>query len=138
MVFVHKTHTRKLIIGPICIVFNVLMYAAPLTVMVRVIHFLNIIYNIHFSGQFLFLVSFSVYIVIIVSQFCSLLLLISFSFFNFDPSKKEQRQVIRTKSVKYMPFLLSFANFCNGAVWTTYALLQWDPFIVVIIIIISL
>lgn len=49
-------------------------------------------------------------------------------------NKNEQTRVIRTKSVKYMPFLLSFANFANGIVWTTYALLKWDPFIVVIII----
>jgi len=54
--------------------------------------------------------------------------------FSFEPHKKEQRQVIRTKSVKYMPFLLSFTNFANGIVWTAYALLKWDPFIVVIII----
>ncbi|GAU19651.1 hypothetical protein TSUD_185670 [Trifolium subterraneum] len=30
-----------------------------------------------------------------------------------------------------MPFLLSLANFLNGAVWLTYALLKWDPFIVI-------
>ncbi|KAK7291641.1 hypothetical protein RIF29_06948 [Crotalaria pallida] len=41
------------------------------------------------------------------------------------------RQVIRTKSVKYMPFLLSLANFCNGLIWVIYALLKWDPFIVI-------
>ncbi|BAT76107.1 hypothetical protein VIGAN_01406700 [Vigna angularis var. angularis] len=74
MTFVHTPSRRKVIVGPICIFFNVLMYFAPLTVM---------------------------------------------------------RQVLRTKSVKYMPFLLSFANFANGIVWTTYALLKWDPFIVI-------
>ncbi|KAG2408136.1 Bidirectional sugar transporter [Vigna angularis] len=67
MTFVHTPSRRKVIVGPICIFFNVLMYFAPLTVM----------------------------------------------------------------SVKYMPFLLSFANFANGIVWTTYALLKWDPFIVI-------
>ncbi|XP_027915481.1 bidirectional sugar transporter SWEET5 [Vigna unguiculata] len=74
MTFVHTPNKRKIIVGPVCIVFNILMYFAPLTVM---------------------------------------------------------RQVIRTKSVKYMPFLLSFANFANGIVWTTYALIKWDPFIVI-------
>ncbi|CAJ1943888.1 unnamed protein product [Sphenostylis stenocarpa] len=74
MTFVHTPKQRKVIVGPICIVFNILMYFAPLTVM---------------------------------------------------------RQVIRTKSVKYMPFLLSLANFANGIVWTIYALLKWDPFIVI-------
>ncbi|TKY55189.1 Bidirectional sugar transporter SWEET5 [Spatholobus suberectus] len=74
MTFVHSAKHRKVIVGPICIVFNILMYVSPLTVM---------------------------------------------------------RQVIRTKSVKYMPFLLSLANFVNGVVWTTYALLKWDPFVAV-------
>ncbi|XP_014506583.1 bidirectional sugar transporter SWEET5 [Vigna radiata var. radiata] len=74
MTFVHTPNRRKVIVGPICIFFNILMYFSPLTVMTR---------------------------------------------------------VIRTKSVKYMPFLLSFANFANGIVWTTYALLKWDPFIVI-------
>ncbi|XP_027368844.1 bidirectional sugar transporter SWEET5 [Abrus precatorius] len=72
--FVHTLKRRKLVVGLICIIFNILMYCSPLTVM---------------------------------------------------------RRVIRTKSVKYMPFLLSLANFANGIVWTTYALLKWDPFIVI-------
>ncbi|XP_057420722.1 bidirectional sugar transporter SWEET5 [Lotus japonicus] len=70
MYLVHSLKQRKLIVGIICIVFNILMYFSPLTVM---------------------------------------------------------RQVIRTKSVKYMPFLLSLTNFVNGVVWTTYACLKWDP-----------
>ncbi|KAG6584227.1 Bidirectional sugar transporter SWEET5, partial [Cucurbita argyrosperma subsp. sororia] len=37
------------------------------------------------------------------------------------------RLVIKTKSVKYMPFTLSLANFCNGIVWAIYALLKFDP-----------
>ncbi|XP_019463144.1 PREDICTED: bidirectional sugar transporter SWEET5 [Lupinus angustifolius] len=41
------------------------------------------------------------------------------------------RRVIQSKSVKYMPFLLSLANFCNGVIWVIYALLKWDPFIVI-------
>ncbi|XP_042479525.1 bidirectional sugar transporter SWEET5-like [Macadamia integrifolia] len=39
------------------------------------------------------------------------------------------RKVIRTKSVKYMPFLLSLTNFLNGVIWVTYALLRFDPFV---------
>ncbi|KAF1876178.1 hypothetical protein Lal_00006809 [Lupinus albus] len=41
------------------------------------------------------------------------------------------RRVIKSKSVKYMPFLLSLANFGNGVIWVIYALLKWDPFIVI-------
>ncbi|XP_028771113.1 bidirectional sugar transporter SWEET5-like [Neltuma alba] len=33
-------------------------------------------------------------------------------------------KVIKTKSVKYMPFWLSFANFCNGLCWAIYALIH--------------
>lgn len=39
------------------------------------------------------------------------------------------RTVIRTKSVKYMPFLLSFFQFFNGGVWSAYALLVKDYYI---------
>ncbi|XP_029128968.1 bidirectional sugar transporter SWEET5 [Cajanus cajan] len=74
MTLVHTPKKRKLIVGPICIVFNIIMYASPLTVM---------------------------------------------------------RLVIQTKSVKYMPFLLSFTNFANGIAWTVYAILKWDPFVVI-------
>ncbi|KAK2409149.1 hypothetical protein P8452_70714 [Trifolium repens] len=74
MYFITSMKDRGFIVGSICIVFNILMYFSPLTVM---------------------------------------------------------RQVIRTKSVKYMPFLLSLANFLNGVVWLTYALLKWDPFVAI-------
>ncbi|WVZ11333.1 hypothetical protein V8G54_015863 [Vigna mungo] len=97
MTFVHTPNKRKVIVGPICIFFNILMYFSPLTVMVL------------WFGYHLFLVSFE----------------------NQKNNENEQTRVIRTKSVKYMPFLLSFANFANGIVWTTYALLKWDPFIVI-------
>ncbi|KAG4137319.1 hypothetical protein ERO13_D07G064900v2 [Gossypium hirsutum] len=36
------------------------------------------------------------------------------------------RMVIKTKSVKYMPFSLSLFNFLNGVVWVIYALLKFD------------
>ncbi|KAF8034193.1 hypothetical protein BT93_C0466 [Corymbia citriodora subsp. variegata] len=41
------------------------------------------------------------------------------------------KKVITTKSVKYMPFYLSLANFLNGCVWTAYALIKFDIFILV-------
>ncbi|XP_051123374.1 bidirectional sugar transporter SWEET5 [Andrographis paniculata] len=41
------------------------------------------------------------------------------------------KRVIKTKSVKYMPFYLSLANLLNGIVWTIYAFLKFDPFILV-------
>ncbi|XP_020232135.1 bidirectional sugar transporter SWEET5 [Cajanus cajan] len=41
-------------------------------------------------------------------------------------------KVIKTKSVKYMPFWLSLANFLNGVAWTTYALIH--PFDIYVLI----
>ncbi|KAK9725309.1 hypothetical protein RND81_05G135600 [Saponaria officinalis] len=41
------------------------------------------------------------------------------------------KQVITTKSVKYMPFWLSLTNFLNGACWTAYACIKFDPWMVI-------
>ncbi|KAK9747927.1 hypothetical protein RND81_02G024000 [Saponaria officinalis] len=41
------------------------------------------------------------------------------------------KMVIKTKSVKYMPFGLSLTNFLNGACWTAYACIQFDPWMVI-------
>ncbi|KAI3777601.1 hypothetical protein L1987_47401 [Smallanthus sonchifolius] len=70
----HTYQSRSMIVGMIAIVFNILMYAAPLTVM---------------------------------------------------------KMVIKTRSVKYMPFTLSLAAFVNSIVWCVYALLPLDPYILV-------
>lgn len=67
MLALHGTKKRSLIVGVLCDVFNVMMYASPLTIMAK---------------------------------------------------------VIKTKSVKYMPFWLSLTNFLNGLCWTTYALIH--------------
>lgn len=39
--------------------------------------------------------------------------------------------VIRTRSVQYMPFLLSLFNFLNGLIWTLYSIVTQDIFIAV-------
>eukprot|EP00252_Welwitschia_mirabilis_P002199 TRINITY_DN1209_c0_g1_i1.p1 TRINITY_DN1209_c0_g1~~TRINITY_DN1209_c0_g1_i1.p1 ORF type:complete len:285 (-),score=27.44 TRINITY_DN1209_c0_g1_i1:213-1067(-) len=39
------------------------------------------------------------------------------------------RTVIKTKSVQYMPFLLSFFLFLNAGVWTSWAVLERDVFV---------
>ncbi|XAR50164.1 hypothetical protein NMG60_11004418 [Bertholletia excelsa] len=41
------------------------------------------------------------------------------------------RRVISTKSVKFMPFYLSLANLANGCIWLVYALLKFDPYILI-------
>ncbi|KAK1357828.1 Bidirectional sugar transporter SWEET [Heracleum sosnowskyi] len=67
-------HGRSMLIGLISIVFNIIMYISPLTVMQR---------------------------------------------------------VIKTKSVKFMPLALSVASFSNGIIWTIYALLKFDPYLLI-------
>lgn len=74
LVFLHGTTARSMLVGILCIIFNIMMYTSPLTVMKR---------------------------------------------------------VIKTKSVKYMPFYLSLANFANGIVWFIYALIKLDPFVLI-------
>ncbi|KAI0522348.1 hypothetical protein KFK09_004726 [Dendrobium nobile] len=39
--------------------------------------------------------------------------------------------VIKTKSVKYMPFWLSFTGFLNGICWTSYALIKIDIYLLI-------
>ncbi|XP_057984220.1 bidirectional sugar transporter SWEET6b-like [Malania oleifera] len=41
------------------------------------------------------------------------------------------KKVITTKSVEYMPFYLSLANFLNGVIWVTYALIKFDLYITI-------
>ncbi|KAM4124922.1 hypothetical protein ACJW30_01G271500 [Castanea mollissima] len=41
------------------------------------------------------------------------------------------KQVITTKSVEYMPFYLSLTNFLNGSIWTAYALIKFDIYVLV-------
>ncbi|KAK4271226.1 hypothetical protein QN277_019949 [Acacia crassicarpa] len=75
MLALHGTKRRSLVVGILSDVFNVMMYASPLTIMAK---------------------------------------------------------VIRSKSVKYMPFWLSVTNFLNGLCWTTYALIH--PFDIYVLI----
>ncbi|XP_065862509.1 bidirectional sugar transporter SWEET4-like [Euphorbia lathyris] len=41
------------------------------------------------------------------------------------------KKVIKTRSVEYMPLFLSLANFANGCIWTAYALIKLDVFILI-------
>ncbi|XP_057968154.1 bidirectional sugar transporter SWEET4 [Malania oleifera] len=70
----HTEARRSMVVGTLCILFNVMMYASPLFVI---------------------------------------------------------KLVIRTKSVEYMPFFISFASFANGVSWASYALIRFDPFIII-------
>ncbi|KAK9272418.1 hypothetical protein L1049_002790 [Liquidambar formosana] len=70
----HTHENRSMFVGILCIIFGVLMYFSPLTIM---------------------------------------------------------RKVIKTKSVEYMPLNLSLANFLNGCIWTAYALIKFDLYILI-------
>ncbi|KAJ6868904.1 bidirectional sugar transporter SWEET5 [Populus alba x Populus x berolinensis] len=54
------------------------------------------------------------------------ILCIIFNVFMYSSPLTVMRMVIKTKSVKYMPFYLSLANFSNGVVWVIYGLLDFD------------
>ena len=43
----------------------------------------------------------------------------------------DQKMVIQTKSVEYMPLFLSLASLVNGICWTAYALIKFDLYITV-------
>ncbi|KAG8659021.1 hypothetical protein MANES_02G006600v8 [Manihot esculenta] len=41
------------------------------------------------------------------------------------------KMIITTKSVEYMPFFVSLTSFINGLAWTCYALISFDPFLLI-------
>ncbi|KAE8010258.1 hypothetical protein FH972_006643 [Carpinus fangiana] len=57
------------------------------------------------------------------------LLCIAFSMIAYASPLSAMKTVVTTKSVEYMPFLLSFIFFVNGGVWTAYAFLANDLFV---------
>ncbi|XP_022720125.1 bidirectional sugar transporter SWEET17-like [Durio zibethinus] len=60
-----------------------------------------------------------------IAGFLSLL----FSVVTYGSPLSIMKTVVTTKSVEYMPFLLSFILFINGLTWTVYAVLTSDWFI---------
>ncbi|GAB2269862.1 hypothetical protein Dimus_004781 [Dionaea muscipula] len=63
---------------------------------------------------------------IVVGAFCDVMNVIMYA-----SPLTVMRMVIKTKSVKYMPFWLSVANLANGIVWLIYGLIKFDPWIAV-------
>lgn len=45
---------------------------------------------------------------------------------------EQQFKVVKTKSVKFMPLSLSLAGFFNGIIWSAYAFIRFDPYILVL------
>ncbi|GAB2289538.1 hypothetical protein Dimus_023848 [Dionaea muscipula] len=64
---------------------------------------------------------------VVVGSFC-----VAMNIIMYTAPLTVMRQVIKTKSVKYMPFWLSVASLANGVVWMIYALISAiDPWIAV-------
>ncbi|PON52109.1 SWEET sugar transporter [Trema orientale] len=57
------------------------------------------------------------------------LLCVAFSMVAYASPLSAMKTVVLTKSVEYMPFLLSLILFLNGGVWTVYAVLAKDLFV---------
>ena len=74
---------------------------------------------------------FSIHLIYMLILACSFLGFFFFFFFLYIYTPPWQRMVIKTKSVKYMPFYLSLANFTNGLIWVIYGLLDFDINLVV-------
>ena len=57
--------------------------------------------------------------------------IILFLFGVCSPFCMDQKIVIQTKSVEYMPLSLSLASLVNAICWTAYALIKFDLYITV-------
>lgn len=93
--------SKRAFIGVLCATFTIAMYAAPLTAVVR-------------KGC-------------IVKNLCNF----CYCCLSFSIIVLVQARVIRTKSIKYMPFFLSFSLVVNAAVWFTFAMLLKDYYVLV-------
>lgn len=121
MTTLHTDKKRSLLVGVICDIFNVCMYVSPLTVMVRPS------LQSHTFKTWVYLVNYPHFV------FFECLIYIYWQIFSVSFSYiLWQKQVITTKSVEYMPFYLSLTNFLNGSIWTAYALIKFDIYMLVI------
>ncbi|KAM7509118.1 hypothetical protein LguiA_019571 [Lonicera macranthoides] len=74
LILFHGHHRRSMFVGIFCVVFGIILYGSPLTIM---------------------------------------------------------RKVIKTKSVEYMPLWISLSAFANGVIWSAFALIRFDLFILI-------
>lgn len=93
---------RVVIVGWICLVFSLCVFVAPLGVVVN-------LYTLNLSNSQL-----NIWYYFYICSSC------------IEIYDDLQRQVIRTKSVEYMPFLLSFFLTLSAVMWFFYGLLLKD------------
>lgn len=96
-------HHRVIVVGWICVTFSISVFAAPLYIVVN-ISFQHIAFNL------------DKYLIIIIS---------------FWTCVHMQFQVVRTRSVEFMPLSLSFFLTLSATVWFAYGLLLRDPCVAV-------
>ncbi|GJN05412.1 hypothetical protein PR202_ga23034 [Eleusine coracana subsp. coracana] len=101
---IRELDLRIMVIGMICVCLNVLMYASPLAAMVRFIFVSQTTYKL--TNPF-----------VRAQLYCQFV------------HAWQTETVITTRSVEFMPFLLSFFLFLNGGVWAAYAALDRDIFL---------
>lgn len=124
----HTTKRRTTFVGIICVIFGIILYGSPLSIMVRNCispsnGFFKLYSQYYFSKPFhpLDYKSSTLY-----SYSCNHFISVCFVILS------QQKKVIQTKSVEYMPFWICMAGFANGIVWAIYALLPFDPYVLVI------
>ena len=115
--YLSKGAKRLAIIGWICLVFNISVFAAPLFIIVRILQ--NLINK--------FLYKFFQWKI----QFQSLVFDIHEPMINNRYDQYVQRRVIKTRSVEYMPFTLSMFLTINAVMWFFYGLLLRDYYVAV-------
>ncbi|KAA8533641.1 hypothetical protein F0562_030925 [Nyssa sinensis] len=111
----HDRYHRKVFVGSIGLVASVAMYGSPLVVVVSLLLFPQcFISSLDSTAKFV------IYIYIYIYMH---------SYIHFLPYFQLQKRVIKTKSVEYMPFYLSFFSFLASSLWMAYGLLSHDLFL---------
>lgn len=105
----HTHERRSMVVGILCVLFGTGMYAAPLSVMVSTVVYVCLCSYMYAAPNALLLICYP----------------------RMMRACVDQKMVIQTKSVEYMPLFLSLASLVNGICWTAYALIRFDLYITV-------
>lgn len=110
---IKQSHLRLTAVGWMCAIFSVCVFAAPLSVMVNFLHKYKL-----YMFCFKYSINFTICCGFLLFYFLSIVCVF-------------QRLVIKTKSVEFMPFTLSFFLTICATMWLSYGLLIDDYFVAV-------